>query len=153
MCGSGARIGMGTTAAVLRRILLGLRVERAVCFGAAAGTTLPGSVARRVVTTTRPPAVATASGFALFAHSLTMSYKKERVTIPSPEKPEGEEAECKRPPASGFTGVGRGDGKYLGQEPVARKPRLPSAQCHVNRGGWGNFAENNKKNIYANNIR
>lgn len=107
MCGSGARIGMAITIAVDRRIQLDLRVGRTVWLGAAAGTTLPGAVARRAVASARPTAVAAASGFALFAHSLTMSFKKERVTIPSPEKPEGEEAECKRPPASGFTGVGR----------------------------------------------
>ena len=50
MCGSGAQIGLATTAAVRRPILRVLTVVLTECFVAVAGTAMRGTVARRFAT-------------------------------------------------------------------------------------------------------
>ena len=69
MCGSGVKIGMATTVVLLRPILQVLIVGLAACTVVVAGTSMPGTVARRAVTAARLTAAATALGSAWFSPS------------------------------------------------------------------------------------
>ena len=69
MCGSGVRIGMATTVVLFRPILQVLIVGLAACAVVVVGTTLPGTVARRAVSTARLATVATPLGSAWFSPS------------------------------------------------------------------------------------
>ena len=69
MYGSGVRIGMANTADLLRLILQVLPVGLAACTVEVAGSTLPGSVARLAVSTSRLSAITTTLGSAWFSPS------------------------------------------------------------------------------------
>ena len=66
---SGVPTGMAATAAILRPILLALPVGLTAWVVAVAGSTLPGAVARRIVTSLRPTAATAALASALLSPS------------------------------------------------------------------------------------